>query len=67
MDTALMTTLIASIACIEAILQMEKKEISNRRETMKRYISADMVAVMITGAIIFGLLIGVALGLYSLV
>ncbi|CYW48759.1 Uncharacterised protein [Streptococcus suis] len=34
---------------------------------MKRYISADMVAVMITGAIIFGLLIGVALGLYSLV
>lgn len=34
---------------------------------MKRYISADMVAVMITGEIIFGLLIGVALGLYSLV
>ncbi|BCP57905.1 hypothetical protein HO923_02420 [Streptococcus suis] len=26
MDTALMTTLIASIACIEASLQMEKKE-----------------------------------------
>ncbi|HEL1629954.1 TPA: hypothetical protein TXL51_001435 [Streptococcus suis] len=25
MDTALMTTLIASIACIEAILQMDKK------------------------------------------
>ncbi len=34
---------------------------------MKRYISADMVAIMITGAIIIGLLIGVALGLYSLV
>lgn len=33
---------------------------------MKRYISADMAAVMITGAIIFGLLIGVALGLWSL-
>ncbi|HEM2826928.1 TPA: hypothetical protein U1Y72_001219 [Streptococcus suis] len=31
MDTALMTTLIASIACIEASLQMEKKEISKRR------------------------------------
>ncbi|MBM7267521.1 hypothetical protein [Streptococcus suis] len=26
MDTVLMTTLIASIACIEASLQMEKKE-----------------------------------------
>ena len=26
MDTALMTTLLASIACIEASLQMEKKE-----------------------------------------
>ncbi|CYU27322.1 Uncharacterised protein [Streptococcus suis] len=34
---------------------------------MKRYISADMAAIMITGATIFGLLIGVALGLYSLV
>ncbi|AER21114.1 hypothetical protein SSUST1_0728 [Streptococcus suis ST1] len=34
---------------------------------MKRYISADMAAIMITGAIIIGLLIGVALGLYSLV
>lgn len=34
---------------------------------MKRNVSADMAAIMITGAIIFGLLIGVALGLYSLV
>ncbi len=34
---------------------------------MKRYISADMAAIIITGAIIIGLLIGVALGLYSLV
>lgn len=34
---------------------------------MKRYISADMAAIMITGAIIIGLLTGVALGLYSLV
>lgn len=34
---------------------------------MKRHISADMAAVMITGASIIGLLIGVALGLYSLV
>lgn len=34
---------------------------------MKRYISADRTAIMITGAIIIGLLIGVALGLYSLV
>lgn len=34
---------------------------------MKRYISADMVAIMIAGACIVGLLIGVALGLYSLV
>lgn len=34
---------------------------------MKRYISADRAAIMITGAIIIGLLIGVALGLYSLV
>lgn len=34
---------------------------------MKRYISADMAVIMITGAIIIGLLIGVALGLYSLV
>ncbi len=33
---------------------------------MKRYISADMAAIMITGAIIVGLLIGVALGLLSL-
>ncbi len=32
---------------------------------MKRYISADMAAIMITGACIVGLLIGVALGLYS--
>ncbi len=34
---------------------------------MKRHISADMAAIMITGATIFGLLIGVTLGLYSLV
>lgn len=34
---------------------------------MKRNVSADMAAITITGAIIFGLLIGVALGLYSLV
>lgn len=34
---------------------------------MKRRISADMAAIMITGAIIIGLLIGVTLGLYSLV
>lgn len=35
---------------------------------MKRYISADRAAIMmITGAIIIGLLIGVTLGLYSLV
>lgn len=34
---------------------------------MKRNISADMAAIMITGSIIIGLLIGVALGLYSLV
>lgn len=33
---------------------------------MKRHISADMAAIMITGASIFGLLIGVALGLLSL-
>lgn len=34
---------------------------------MKRHISADMAAIMIAGACIVGLLIGVALGLYSLV
>lgn len=34
---------------------------------MKRYISADMAAIIIAGATIIGLLIGVALGLYSLV
>lgn len=34
---------------------------------MKRHISADMAAIMITGVSIIGLLIGVALGLYSLV
>lgn len=34
---------------------------------MKRHISSDMAAIMITGATIFGLLIGVALGLYNLV
>ncbi len=34
---------------------------------MKRHISAGMAAIMITGASIIGLLIGVALGLYSLV
>ncbi|AER19035.1 Uncharacterised protein [Streptococcus suis] len=34
---------------------------------MKRNVSADMAAIMITGVIIIGLLIGVALGLYSLV
>lgn len=34
---------------------------------MQRHISADMAAIMITGASIIGLLIGVALGLYSLV
>lgn len=34
---------------------------------MKRRISADMAAIMISGACIVGLLIGVALGLYSLV
>lgn len=34
---------------------------------MKRHISADMAAIMITGASIFGLLMGVALGLNSLV
>lgn len=33
---------------------------------MKRRISADMVAIMIAGSIIIGLLIGVALGLWSL-
>lgn len=33
---------------------------------MKRYISADMAAIMITEACIVGLLIGVALGLLSL-
>lgn len=33
---------------------------------MKRRISADMAAIMITGATIFGLLIGVDLGLLSL-
>lgn len=33
---------------------------------MKRHISADMAAIMITGATIFGLLIGVALRLLSL-
>lgn len=33
---------------------------------MKRHISADMAAIMITGATIFGLLIGVALGLWNL-
>lgn len=33
---------------------------------MKRYISADMAAIMIAGACIVGLLIGVALGLLSL-
>ncbi|MBY4633899.1 MULTISPECIES: hypothetical protein [Streptococcus] len=32
MDTVLMTTLIASIACIEASLQMEKKE-NKQKET----------------------------------
>ncbi len=34
---------------------------------MKRNISADVAAIVITGACIVGLLIGVALGLYSLV
>ncbi len=34
---------------------------------MKRHISADMAAIIIAGASIIGLLIGVALGLYSLV
>lgn len=34
---------------------------------MKRNISADMAAIMIAGASIMGLLIGVALGLNSLV
>lgn len=34
---------------------------------MKRNISVDMAAIMIAGACIVGLLIGVALGLYSLV
>lgn len=34
---------------------------------MKHKISADMAAIMISGACIVGLLIGVALGLYSLV
>lgn len=33
---------------------------------MKRHISADLAAIMITGATIFGLLIGVALGLWNL-
>lgn len=33
---------------------------------MKRHISADTAAIMITGATIFGLLIGVALGLWNL-
>lgn len=34
---------------------------------MKRHISADMAAIIIAGLSIMGLLIGVALGLYSLV
>ncbi len=34
---------------------------------MKRHISADMAAIIIAGASIKGLLIGVALGLNSLV
>lgn len=34
---------------------------------MKHKISADIAAIMIAGACIVGLLIGVALGLYSLV
>lgn len=34
---------------------------------MQRHISADMAAIMIAGASIMGLLIGVALGLYSLI
>lgn len=34
---------------------------------MKRYFSVDRAAIMIAGACIVGLLIGVALGLYSLV
>lgn len=34
---------------------------------MKRHISADMAAIIIAGASIMGLLIGVALGLNSLV
>lgn len=34
---------------------------------MKRQISADMAAIIIAGLSIMGLLIGVALGLYSLV
>ncbi len=33
---------------------------------MKRHISADMAAIMIAGACIVGLFIGVALGLLSL-
>lgn len=34
---------------------------------MKRHISADTAAIIIAGSSIMGLLIGVALGLYSLV
>ncbi|CYV25436.1 Uncharacterised protein [Streptococcus suis] len=34
---------------------------------MKRYISADIAAIMIAESCIVGLFIGVALGLYSLV
>ncbi len=34
---------------------------------MKRHISADLAAIIIAGASIMGLLIGVALGLNSLV
>lgn len=34
---------------------------------MKRHISADMAAIIIAGASIMGLLLGVALGLNSLV
>ncbi len=34
---------------------------------MKRHISADMAAIIIAGSSIMGLLIGVALGLNSLV
>lgn len=34
---------------------------------MKRHISADMAAIIIAGGSIIGLLLGVALGLYSLV